>query len=128
MLSQVQGMLGLGIWGVSYDAQLKLRLLPGDGLIVAVGAPYRQFVGDAVLSSGIASSLTPRSPLSRRASSLIRNQPGARSDLAQSQAHRGGVATYHGGTQRQQPKRAVLWSNQLSDQRGRGCHSGRGNW
>jgi hypothetical protein len=27
------------------------KLLRGDGLIVAVGAPYRQFVGDAVLDS-----------------------------------------------------------------------------
>ncbi len=51
MLSQVRGMLSLGIWGVPTTAQLKLKLLPGDGLIVAVGAPYRQFVGDAVLSS-----------------------------------------------------------------------------
>ena len=25
--------------------------MPGDGLIVAVGAPYRRFVGDAVVAS-----------------------------------------------------------------------------
>lgn len=51
MVSQVHKMLTLGIWGVPSTAQLKSKLLPGDGLIVAVGTPYRQFVGDAVLAS-----------------------------------------------------------------------------
>jgi hypothetical protein len=51
MLSQVHQMLTLGLWGVPTTALLKTRLLPGDGLIVAVGAPYRGFVGDAVIAS-----------------------------------------------------------------------------
>ena len=51
MVSQVHRILTLGLWGVPTTAQLKMRLLPGDGLIVAVGAPYRQFVGDAVIAS-----------------------------------------------------------------------------
>lgn len=44
-------MLTLGLWGVPTSAQLRARLLPGDGLIVAVGSPHREFVGDAVLGS-----------------------------------------------------------------------------
>lgn len=48
---QVISMLTSGLWGVPTSAQLKSKLLPGDGLIVAVGSPHREFVGDAVLGS-----------------------------------------------------------------------------
>lgn len=48
---QVITMLTLGLWGVPTSAQLSLKLLAGDGLIVAVGSPHREFVGDAVLGS-----------------------------------------------------------------------------
>jgi hypothetical protein len=48
---QVISMLTLGLWGVPTSAQLRSRLLAGDGLIVAVGSPHREFVGDAVLGS-----------------------------------------------------------------------------
>jgi hypothetical protein len=51
MLAQVHGMLRLSLWGVPSTAQLRARLLPGDGLVIAVGAPYKQFIGDAVLAS-----------------------------------------------------------------------------
>ena len=48
---QVISMLILGLWGVPASAQLRSKLLPGDALIVAVGSPHREFVGDAVLGS-----------------------------------------------------------------------------
>jgi hypothetical protein len=51
MLAQVDAMLTVGLWGIPSTALLKAKLLPGDGLIVAVGAPYRRFVGDGVLAS-----------------------------------------------------------------------------
>jgi hypothetical protein len=51
MLAQVHGMLEIELWGVPTGAQLADKFLPGDGLVVAVGAPYRWFVGDAVLAS-----------------------------------------------------------------------------
>jgi hypothetical protein len=41
----------LGSMGVPTSAQLRSKLLLGDGLIVAVGSPHREFVGDAVLGS-----------------------------------------------------------------------------
>jgi hypothetical protein len=44
-------MLTLGLWGVPTTAQLRSKLLAGDGLIVAIGSPHREFVGDAVLGS-----------------------------------------------------------------------------
>jgi hypothetical protein len=51
LLAEVRTMLTIGLWGIPTTAQLRTKVLPGDGLIVAVGAPYRQFVGDAVLVS-----------------------------------------------------------------------------
>jgi hypothetical protein len=51
MKEQVIAMLSMGLWCLPASAQLKTKLLRGDGLIVAVGAPYREFVGDAVLGS-----------------------------------------------------------------------------
>jgi hypothetical protein len=51
MSEQVISMLTAGLWGVPASAQLRSKLLPGDGLILAVGSPYREFVGDAVLGS-----------------------------------------------------------------------------
>ena len=48
---QAVSMLMTGLWGVPASAQLKTKLLPGDGLIVAVGSPHREFIGDAVLGS-----------------------------------------------------------------------------
>ena len=68
---QVISMLTLGLWGVPASAQLRSKLLPGDGLIVAVGSPHREFVGDAVLGSRIALSRRRRSPLCQRGSSSI---------------------------------------------------------
>jgi hypothetical protein len=44
-------MLTAGLWGVPGSAQLRTKLLPGDGLIIAVGSPHREFIGDAVLGS-----------------------------------------------------------------------------
>ena len=44
-------MLLIGMWGIPTTAMLGPKLQRGDGLIVAVGAPYRQFVGDAILGS-----------------------------------------------------------------------------
>jgi hypothetical protein len=51
MKEQAVSMLLAGLWGVPASAQLRAKLVPGDGLIVAVGSPYRQFIGDAVLGS-----------------------------------------------------------------------------
>jgi len=51
MKEQVVSMLTAGLWGVPGSAQLKTKLLPGDGLIIAIGSPYREFIGDAVLGS-----------------------------------------------------------------------------
>jgi hypothetical protein len=51
MKAQVVSMLKAGLWGVPTSAQLKTKLLPGDGLIIAVGSPYREFIGGAVLGS-----------------------------------------------------------------------------
>lgn len=51
MKDQAVSMLMAGLWGVPSSAQLKAKLLPGDGLIIAVGAPHREFIGDAVLGS-----------------------------------------------------------------------------
>jgi hypothetical protein len=51
MKEQIVSMLTAGLWGVPGSAQLRTRLLPGDGLIIAVGSPHRVFIGDAVLGS-----------------------------------------------------------------------------
>lgn len=51
MKEQVISMLTAGLWGVPGSAQLRTKLLPGDGLIIAIGSPYREFIGDAVLGS-----------------------------------------------------------------------------
>ena len=51
MKEQAASMLMAGLWGVPTSAQLKTKLLPGDGLIIAVGSPHREFIGDAVLAS-----------------------------------------------------------------------------
>jgi hypothetical protein len=51
MKGQVVSMLMAGLWGVPTSAQLKTKLRPGDGLIIAVGSPHREFIGDAVLAS-----------------------------------------------------------------------------
>lgn len=51
MKEQVVSMLMAGLWGVPSSAQLKTKLLPGDELIIAVGSPHREFIGDAVLAS-----------------------------------------------------------------------------
>lgn len=48
---QAVSMLMAGLWGVPSSAQLTMKLLPGDGLIIAVGSPHREFIGDAVLGS-----------------------------------------------------------------------------
>ena len=39
------------MWAIPRTTLLGGKLLPGDGLIVAVGKPYRRFVGDAVVAS-----------------------------------------------------------------------------
>src|SRR5438067_3264780 len=51
MLPQVLQMLKEGIWGVPTTAQMGTKLMPGDGLLILVGSPYRSFVGDAVIGS-----------------------------------------------------------------------------
>ena len=51
VLIEVLQMLEAGIWGVPATAQLKMKLTPGDGLLVAVGSPHRLFVGNAVVAS-----------------------------------------------------------------------------
>jgi hypothetical protein len=51
MKEQVVSMLQAGLWGVPASALLRTKLLPGDGLVIAVGSPYREFIGDAVLGS-----------------------------------------------------------------------------
>jgi hypothetical protein len=51
MLPQVLEMLKEGIWGVPTSAQMATKLMPGDGLLILVGSPYRSFVGDAVIGS-----------------------------------------------------------------------------
>jgi hypothetical protein len=51
MMQQVVSMLTAGLWGIPRSAQLRTKLLPGDGLIIALGSPYREFIGDAVLGS-----------------------------------------------------------------------------
>ena len=51
MKEQVISMLTAGLWGVPRSAQPRTKLLPGDGLIIAIGSPYREFIGDAVLGS-----------------------------------------------------------------------------
>jgi hypothetical protein len=49
---QARDLLRLGLWGVPPTAQLKMQPRSGDGVLVAVGAPDRVFVGDAVVASG----------------------------------------------------------------------------
>jgi hypothetical protein len=51
VLVDVLQMLEAGIWAVPTTAQLKMKLTPGDGMLVAVGSPDRLFVGDAVVAS-----------------------------------------------------------------------------
>jgi hypothetical protein len=51
MMDQVLGMLSLGVWAIPATTQLRTKLSPGDGLIVAVGTPYRRFVADGVVAS-----------------------------------------------------------------------------
>ena len=51
MKEQVVSMLRAGLWGIPGSAQLRTKLVPGDGLIIAVGSPFREFIGDAVLGS-----------------------------------------------------------------------------
>jgi len=51
MKEQAVSMLIGGLWGVPSSALLKAKLLAGDGLIIAVGSPHREFIGDAVLGS-----------------------------------------------------------------------------
>jgi hypothetical protein len=51
MMDEVKQMLALGVWAIPATTQLRNRLLPGDGLIIAVGKPYRRFVADAVVGS-----------------------------------------------------------------------------
>ena len=51
MLPQVLEMLKEGIWGLPTTAQMATKLMPGEGLLVLVGSPYRSFVGDAVIGS-----------------------------------------------------------------------------
>jgi len=51
MMDQVIGMLASGVWAIPATTQLRTKLLPGDGLIIAVGKPYRRFVADAVVAS-----------------------------------------------------------------------------
>ena len=49
---QARDLLRRGLWGVPPTAQLKMQPRPGAGVLVAVGAPDRVFVGDAVVASG----------------------------------------------------------------------------
>jgi hypothetical protein len=49
--AEVLGMLDAAIWGVPSTAMMASKLLPGDGLLILVGAPYYRFVGDAVIGS-----------------------------------------------------------------------------
>ena len=41
-----------GLMGIPPTAQLRMRPQPGDGLLIAVGAPDRVFIGDAVVGAG----------------------------------------------------------------------------
>lgn len=50
MPDQARGLLGVGLWGVPPTALLRARVRPGDEVLVVVGAPYRVFVGEAVVS------------------------------------------------------------------------------
>jgi hypothetical protein len=52
MPDQARALLRAGLWGIPATAQLRLRPRPGDRIIVAVGAPARMFVGDAVIAEG----------------------------------------------------------------------------
>jgi hypothetical protein len=45
MKEQAVSMLIAGLWGVPSSAQLSAKLRPGDGLIIAVGSPHREFIG-----------------------------------------------------------------------------------
>ena len=49
---QARDLLRLGLWGVPPTAQLKMNARRGDGVLVAIGAPDRLFVGDAVVAFG----------------------------------------------------------------------------
>ena len=52
MPEQARDVLRSGLWGVPPKAQLRMRPKPADGVLVAVGAPDRVFVGDAVVAAG----------------------------------------------------------------------------
>ena len=38
-MDEVKGMLGVGVWAIPSTTQLRNRLLPGDGLIIAAPDP-----------------------------------------------------------------------------------------
>lgn len=63
MKEQVVSMLTAGLWGVPGSAQLKTKLLPGDGLIIAIGSPYRNSSATQCSVPDTADSPTPSSPL-----------------------------------------------------------------
>ena len=50
MPEQARDLLRAGLYGIPETAQLKARLTPGSTVVLAVGAPFRVFVGDAVVS------------------------------------------------------------------------------
>lgn len=52
MPEQARALLRTGLWGIPPTAQLRMRLVAGDVVLIAVGAPDRVFVGDAVVQSG----------------------------------------------------------------------------
>jgi hypothetical protein len=52
MPEQAREVLRAGLWGVPPTAQLRMRPRPGDGVLIAVGAPDRVFIGDAVVTAG----------------------------------------------------------------------------
>jgi hypothetical protein len=52
MPEQARDLLRAGLYGIPETAQLKLRLTPGNAVVLAVGAPDYVLVGDAVVSQG----------------------------------------------------------------------------
>jgi hypothetical protein len=54
LMAEVISMLEAAIWAIPHTTELGPKLVPGDGLIVAVGASYRRFVANAIASFEVA--------------------------------------------------------------------------
>jgi hypothetical protein len=50
---QAAGFLRVGMWGIDADEPRRTALAPGDLILIYLGAPEREFIGHAELSSAV---------------------------------------------------------------------------